>query len=359
MCCASTEDFDPTDWYWAPDQSSVNLFNERPFPHKDGLQGPFHGLPYQGNLNVISGNLELMENAGVEFPTPGKWGIETDMPDAFRRITDPETDVYGFRDHAGWYSNAISWGWALSSEPNLMYYNKDATRWTLFDSGAHVGVQMIRDFILEEGLVPTAEAYSGLKGEHGDPFSNGKVGFFHWGGGVGTPINRIRDRFPWALIPLPEGPRGPQPQKFNDEPHLITKMATTRGNTESVVEWLLYLAGPEVQARVAIDRGSVTWRKDVAASAEYAAAPPENHEQIRLYLEGDNPAYTQQMHPAYTEMMNQSGLQSGSKITTGEVTVEQGIEDSLKIANQLMEENHDRWLELKSFAEGQSNPIVP
>ena len=353
------EDFDPTDWYWAPDESSVNLVNERPFAHKDGLQGPFHGLPYQGNMNVLAGNLELMEKAGVDFPTPGKWGIETDMPDAFRRITDVETDDFGFRDSASSYSHSISWGFALSSDPNLLYYNKDATRWTAFDSGADVGLRMIRNFALDEKLIPNGEQYQALKGQHGDPFSNGKIGFFHFGGGVGTQINRIKDRFPWALIPLPEGPRGPQPQKFNDEPHLITKMATTRGNVDSVVEWLLFLAGPEVQARVAIDRGAITWRKDIAASAEYAAGPPENHSEQLRYLEGDNPAYTQRMHPAWTEILSQSGLNSNSKIMAGEVTVDQGLEQNLKIANRVLEENHDRWLELKSFADGQSNPIVP
>ena len=352
--------FDPTEWYWCPDESTVNLVNERPFPHRDGLRGPFHGMPYQGNLNVLSGNLALMESAGVEFPTPGNWGIQTEMPDALRRITDPETDTYGLWDSGTLVSsNAISWGWALSDEENLMYYNKDATRWTVFDSGAHVGLQMLRDFVLEEGLVPSRPRYREIRGDAGEPFSNGKIGFFHWGGGVGGPINRIKDRFPWALIPLPEGPRGPQPQKFSDEPHLITQMAGLRGNTESVVEWLLYLAGPKVQSRVAIDRGSVTWRKDVASSPEYAAGPPENHVQQLHYLESDNPAYQQRMHPAWQEMVEQSGYASNSKVMLGEVSVEQGIEEMLGILDRYMEENHDRFLELKSWAASQPNPVTP
>ena len=41
----------------------------------------------------------------------------------------------------------------------------------------------------------------------------------------------------------------------------------------------------------------------------------------------------------------------------GEVSVEQGIEEMLGILDRYMEEHHDRFLELKSWAASQPNPV--
>ena len=63
------------------------------------------------------------------------------------------------------------------------------------------------------------------------------------------------------------------------------------------------------------------------------------------------------MHPAWQEMVAQSGYASNSKVMLGEVSVEQGIEEMLGILDRYMEEHHDRFLELKSWAASQPNPV--
>ena len=66
-----------------------------------------------------------------------------------------------------------------------------------------------------------------------------------------------------------------------DQPHLITAIAETRGNTEGAVEWLSFLSGTEIQTRIAVDRGCgrfewsvLDWNAPAIAAYRRAGAVP-------------------------------------------------------------------------------------
>ena len=88
--------FNPHDYYFYPDTNDLTFTDTLPIGHLDGLRGPMFGLPYQGNLNTQIINLDIMEQAGIEWPTPGRWGIQTEFLEALQKATDPEAQQWGF-----------------------------------------------------------------------------------------------------------------------------------------------------------------------------------------------------------------------------------------------------------------------
>ncbi|MBM4436281.1 MAG: hypothetical protein FJ029_03405 [Actinobacteria bacterium] len=211
-------------------------------------------------------------------------------------------------------------------------------------------MQASADWILKNKVAYPSEMAKTLSADIGDPFSNGKVLFWPANGPFGTQAGRIKDRFKWGLTQLPEGPDGkPVVQQFSDQPHMVTKTAELRGSVEAVVDLLLFMFGKEVQGRIAIDRGSVVERKDVAASPELAAAPPENHGVFKSYLGVASATQPQFLHPAWFEWYSTMGLGGTSEVLLGKVTVEQGIADMKAKGDKVLAANMDRYKELKAF----------
>ena len=131
-----------------------------------------------------------------------------------------------------------------------------------------------------------------VAGEFGDPFSAGQVGL--WPGGrvysTGFGIPRIKDRFTWSVAPMYAAPStGEVRHGWNDQPHIVTIAAERLGNLEQTVQLVTYLAGPEYQARVGIDRGHFPVYKDVADLPESLAAPPEGMEWLKTYATTPQP----------------------------------------------------------------------
>jgi ABC-type glycerol-3-phosphate transport system substrate-binding protein len=250
------DNFDPADYFYYPDTASPNFQNSRHDPSA-GLQGPMFGLNFQGNILTLAINLAMADEKGIPVPTAGKFGVFAEFQDALKMATDPDTDTFGMQPRGYWFSIAASTGFSHSSDPGLMWYDADALKTTFLDSGADIGFRTAADWILKDKVVHPGEMNKQLSGEFGDTFSAGKTLFRQAGGPMGTQVGRIKDRFTFALVPLPEGPDGePVLQQFSDQPHLVTDTAVTRGTLEGAVEWVAFLSGPAVQERIAIDRGS-------------------------------------------------------------------------------------------------------
>jgi ABC-type glycerol-3-phosphate transport system substrate-binding protein len=252
---AKHADYDAGDWYYEGDSYSFNFEDTLPFDTLGGARGPIAGLPFQGNINGQQINLELMEGAGIDWPTLGNWQLEGQFLDDLRKATDAEAGVFGLNTNTSAWIQWAPWGWALADDPNIMYRDPVANRTTVFDSGADRGVRLLVRMVLDEKVANPLDQSRELAGEFGDPFSSGRTLIQGNGGAVGSRVTRIKDRFPWSLAPMPDGPRGPAPHEFTGQPHLITNQVETRGNAEQAVEVLMFFAGPEVQGRIAVDRG--------------------------------------------------------------------------------------------------------
>ena len=153
------------------------------------------------------------------------------------------------------------------------------------------GWQDIVDYIHTENVSYTPEERSGLSAEFGNPFAAGKQAV-DIGGSVystGGNIPRIRDRFQWSLGPMPWGENTDHANfEWNDQPHIVAATATVTGVEEQVVDWVYFLAGPDVQGRVSIDRGHVPLWKGVKDLPEAKAAPPEGMHHLYEYIASPN-----------------------------------------------------------------------
>ena len=63
--------------------------------------------------------------------------------------------------------------------------------------------------------------------------------------------------------------------------------AARQGVVEPVVDFLVWMAGPKMQARAATDRGFLPCRWDALESPENLAAPPERQDLLVTFVRGE------------------------------------------------------------------------
>ncbi len=285
---AKKDGYDPSNYWFQPDIYSDNMDQSYPYD-ATRLQGPLYGMPYQGAIGGLMYNITLFEGAGANQPTEGM--RYSDLLEEMKKIRDPDNDVWGIR--------------ATRSEqfqvfPQMYGYNNGQARvdgpnghqiWgPPLDDGWR-GWQDIVDYIHTENVSYTPEERSGLSGEFGNPFAAGRQAVDIGGSvyGTGGNIPRIRDRFQWSLGPMPWGENTDHANfEWNDQPHIVAGTATVTGVEEQAVDWVYFLAGPEVQGRVSIDRGHLPTWKDVANLPEALAGPPEGMHYLYEYIANPN-----------------------------------------------------------------------
>ena len=350
---AKHPDFDPLNWYYDGDAYSLNFQDTVPIDILDGLRGPMFGMPYQGNVNGHHINLTMMEAAGIAFPTKGNWQLEGQFLEDLKKATDPDTETFGLWALPHAWLQWGSWAWGLADDPNIMYRSAADNRLTILDSGGDRGLRLIADMVAKHEVAPAWGQRDQLAGEFGDPFAAGRVLIAPNGGAVGSAIPRIKDRFAWSMAPFPEGPRGTVPHDFTGQPHIVTNAVDTRGNIEQAVEVVMFWAGPDVQGRVAVDRGSLPMFKDVLTSPAFEAGPPENHGLFRTYVEEDpNPRSQQLGHPAWLEWWE--AWFAPSEILNGEQTVDEAMGKRVEQSNLVLEQSAEAYQELKDYIAGLS-----
>lgn len=347
---AKQDDYNPEDWYYPGDSSGVDFADTVPYGHLGGLRGKQFGMPYQGNTNGQHINLQLMEEAGIQWPTPGNWHLEQQFLDDLRKATNPDAGTFGIEvggGNGGSWTQWNPWGWALADDPNIMYRSADGMRTTCWDSGADRGVRLAVDLIAVHGVSPKLGESRELAGEFRDLFSAGKLLTARNGGAVGSTVGRVAGRFPWSMAPMPEGPRGPVPHEITEQPHMISNTAALRDTVEASAQFVLFMAGPEVQGRIAIDRGSMPLRKEVHASAEMAAGPPERHNMWKEYLDQPDARHRQMAYPAWLEWIN--SWRNVDAAHAGDLSIDDLMERSLARADRVLEDNAEAYQDLKTY----------
>ena len=285
---AKKDGYDPSNYWFQPDIYSDNKSQVYPYD-STRLQGPLYGLPYQGAIGGLAYNVTLFEAAGANQPSEGM--RYSDLLEEVKKVRDPENDIYGIN---------ASRSEQFQVFPQMYGYNNGQARvdgseghqiWGPPLGDGWRGWQDIVDYIHKEDVAYLPEERSGLSGEFGDPFSAGKqateVGGIAFTTGFRAP--RIKDRFRWALAPMPWGENTDHGNfEWNDQPHIVAATATVTGVEEQVVDWVYFLAGPDVQGRVSIDRGHLPLWKEVADLTEANAAPPEGMSNLYDYIASPN-----------------------------------------------------------------------
>ncbi len=280
--------------------------------------GRLHGLPFQGGMNGIVYNIELFESNGVGQPAED-WTWD-DAMEASRALTDADNDQYGM-----WAPTSDQFGWGPMMWSNGVEYWFSEDGKASFDQPEAIeALKWTYDTMHTENVAFTQEVRQRVAGEFGDPFSAGKVGI--WPGGrvysTGFGIPRIKDRFRWSVGPMYAAPStGHARHGWNDQPHIVTIAAERLGNLEQTVQLVTYLAGPEYQTRVGIDRGHFPVFKTVADSPELLAAPPEGMSWLKTYATTPEPR-TPGYFPYWDEFRGAHGSVQ-SKLWVNEITPEE------------------------------------
>ncbi|MCY3896637.1 MAG: hypothetical protein OXG17_09250 [Chloroflexi bacterium] len=345
-------DWDPTKWYAPPDEMSVGQFDDdraaRPAPHTMGYEGVMFGLPYQGNINGAVFNFTLLEDSGVPMPVAGNFHLERQAQDLFAQTTDPEIGTYGLRMHPNAWLVWGSWARAMQNTGNHMYRAPDQLHWDIFNDGGDRGFELAVDSI-RSGIAIPLDQIASVAGEAGNPFAAGKQAR-HWtAGGLGNSIRHIEDQFAWGLGPVEEGDRGPFPHHFTNQGHYCTATADRNGLVDECAEILLYFAGPEVQGRIAIDRGSLPMLKTVIESDDFKAGPPENHGYYKTWMDKTDHHHWQNGHPNWWEWYE--SFRAADPPFTGLMSIEQGMQRIIKTSDRVLEDTRQKYDSWKSWIE--------
>ncbi|MYA60433.1 MAG: carbohydrate ABC transporter substrate-binding protein [Chloroflexi bacterium] len=341
-------DWDPTKWYAPPDEMTVGQFDDDRVnfkaPHTTGYGGVAQfGMPYQGNINGKIYNFTLLEELGIPMPVEGSYHLEREAADLFAQSSDPEAGTYGVRMSSNAWIVWGSWARALQGSGNHMYRAPDQLHWDIFNDGGDRGFAYAVNTVLD-GVAPPFDQVQQIAGEFGDPFSAGKMATYWTGGGVGGTIPRIKDRFSWGLGPIEEGDRGPAPHHFTNQGQYCTATAERNGLVEECTETLLYFAGPEVQGRIAIDRGSLPMLKTVIESDEFKAGPPENHGYYKTWMDKDDHHHWQNGHPNWWEWYE--SFRAATPPFIGDMSIEEGMQHIINTSDRVLEDNkeeYDSW----------------
>ena len=88
-------------------------------------------------------------------------------------------------------------------------------------------------------------------------------------------------------------------------------------------------------------------RKDVMASPELAAGPPQRHGMWKDYLEQPDARHRQMGYTAWLEWIN--GWRNVDAAHAGDLTIDEVIERGLSRADRVLSDNAEAYQELKTY----------
>jgi ABC-type glycerol-3-phosphate transport system substrate-binding protein len=338
---AKNERFKPESYVFSPDHFSANLHTT--YPYMTDFAGPLYGMPFQEVASGFLYNIDMFEAGGVDEPADS-WTYGTEYLDAARRLTNPDASEFGTLIAGG--NDIDAWCpmvWGMGSK---QFVSPDNTEHWLFKDGGANGLEFAVGLIHSERVSPVVDIIRELGGEFGSPFNAGRVAMRRTQSGTtGFRVPRIKDRFRWAVGPQIRGDvEGVGTSLRQNQPHLVSAAAFKRGNAEAVTDFAIFMAGPEVQGRVAIDRGAAPSNWEAYKGAGAVAPPPLGMERVETHVR--NPSWRQlpkYLGPSYSEWLAFRGPMA--KVFIGEQAVPEGIQASDKLVADLLEsgrENIDR-----------------
>ena len=331
---AKHADFDPANYVYLTDQFTADLDVEWPYRTEWDTSTPIFGMPYQHVAGGMTWNIDMFEAAGIEEPQVD-WTYGGEFRENAKRLTDPEAGTYGTLVLGGgdihiWTPMAYGMG-------AKQLINPEATHTSIFDDGGIDGLQLAVDLVLSDEVAPPIEAARELAGEFGNLFQAGKAGMWPRRiDGTGYMVASIKDRFRWSAGPQPQGDVTKTASNHRqDQPHLITDAAFKRGTEETVVDFLVYMSGPEVQARVAVDRGFAPVNWEALSAPSSVAPPPLGMEWLEYALRNYDARRWPKYHPSFLEWLAFRGMVHPAFV--GDETAEESAAKAVAHADGVLE----------------------
>ena len=329
-------DFQPDQYYFVPDTYTTNFDLDVPLTTE--MAGPQFGMPYQGVLSGLRYNIDLFEGAGVD-PPGEDWTWGSQVTEAAKQLTNPDGSSFGIISSGGSDPHQVGppcWGYG-----GTQWYNPDGSGMGTLQNGGIDGMRLLVSWVRDLKVSPAVDAGKELAGEFGNPFEAGKVGMFPARvSDIGGPQNAIGDRFRWGIAPMPLGDvSGDRPVHKNDQPHFVTSSAQRKGTVEPSVDFLVFLAGPVVQDRKAIDRGDMPVWKASFETPEALAGPPEGMEWVKHTADLAEFRTWQFYTGVHGELAGFRGMLHAA--WTGDQTVEQAAETAHAHVQRVWAENQE------------------
>ena len=338
---AKKDGFVPEDYLFSPDEHSDNRDQNNYGKWNKVMNGPMHGMMYQGGINGLLYNIDAVAAAGAREPWDGMRFDE--LLEEMKKVTDHEQGIWGSDAGLGTAFNcALGYN---DSQRRVMGPEGHQVDGYFIDDGWQ-GLQWVADLMFVHNVAFRPEQRAEISGEIGSPFAAGNQVFW-WGGRfrtVGFAIPRIKDRFRWSLAPLVWGNVTDHPNpEYGNQPNIFAASAAVTGVEEQTVDFGVYLAGPEVQGRVGIDRGHQPVHHDVKNQPDAVAPPPEGLH--HLYAAYDSPYLRHSQWyvpggPTMLELLQVEGPLLG-KALVGEATATEAIEEATNATSAIMK----RWQE--------------
>lgn len=130
-----------------------------------------HGIPFQTVIGGMLYNIDALAAAGVDEPVEG-WGYD-DLLEAAKRVTDPDTGIYGLNADRGEQFYVFPAASGYNDEAERPRRDDGAQVWGPALCDGRLGWKWIVDLISEHGVAFTPEQRPDVAGEFGSPFAAG------------------------------------------------------------------------------------------------------------------------------------------------------------------------------------------
>ncbi|PJF41921.1 MAG: sugar ABC transporter substrate-binding protein [Phototrophicales bacterium] len=257
--------------YAAADEDfSVEDFVEQPMFHltfsQDG-EPALWGLPRDVSSFAIYYNIDLFDQAGIDYPGGENWDWEA-FREAAEEITALGGDIRGFGMN-NWWANYGYWLNAAGSS----FFTEDLRSCGLDNENTVVALEFLSSLYKDGLAVPYGEDAEG-------PFRAGNVGMFINGRWATPGMTQVD--FNWNVAELPAGPAGQSNWVFWGAYVVNAKTE----HPEEAWELLTRLTSPEVQGQVAALGANIPSRVSEEALEVFLNTFPELGLNNQAFLNG-------------------------------------------------------------------------
>lgn len=318
-----------------PDDYFVNAYSENRYPDKE--TGDMYAVPYAWVTTVLFYNKDMFDVAGLSYPTD-EWTWD-DFLNAAQKLTiqrDPRRapEQYGFWWY-GRYTHVESWVYANGG--NVL--NDSKTR-VAFDDNAREAIQFLADLTNKYKVSPAHRDVVGIRQQ--DLFTLQQTAM--WVDGsfmVANAQDEIGDSFRWGIAKVPLGPSVvPGEERAYYWPDSVAISANTK-HKEAAWKWVKFLIGKN-RPLESFMSGKVPIYKDNAYSAEWL----QEHRQpgnMQIILELGEKLGQTTFTMGWSEWRGYAATGGAGmngeldRVTNGEITAEQAIENITRYGNSILE----------------------
>jgi multiple sugar transport system substrate-binding protein len=238
-------------------------------------KGKLYGLPILNMSYFMYYNKDLLDAAGVEYPT-NDWTIDEFLTKA-QKLTNLDKNQYGYNLRPWVGTHFLGWSFANEGE----YFTKDGKE-SLVNSKENVEtMQFLKDLIYKHKVAPIPKADAASQAG-GVAFESGNLAM-NWSGSwdiKGTELNPSKWNFKWGVVMPPKGPNGSFPIVISNAWGISSKSK----NKDAAWKFVNWFMGDEAQKLLA-EYGEFPSKKSIAQEFAFTHLDEETRKTVFMTTE--------------------------------------------------------------------------